>query len=150
MIPERCSDGDLLAYEELRSSVTCDCDAVGSCLGFQSLVVSILSESGTSCAEDSLRLGSCEHDDKQMVEQEHVPYVVKLPAFAFVATAGSEGCPGHLCERCRSGNRTDDVLGSCGCIFSCRSVEDWDVDLVADATSVCECRVDVQAIHRCR
>ena len=70
MIPECCSDGDLLAYEELRSSVACDRDAVGSCLGFQSLVISVLSETGTSGSEDSLCLGACKHNDKQMIEQE--------------------------------------------------------------------------------
>nr|UWG76038.1 MAG: hypothetical protein [Bacteriophage sp.] len=64
MIPECCSDGDLLAYEELRSSVARDRNAVGCLLCFQSLVVSTLSEFSTSGSEDSLRLGSCEHDYK--------------------------------------------------------------------------------------
>ena len=148
MIPECCSDGDLLAYEELRSSVACDCDAVGSGLGFQSLVVAILSEAGTTCSEDSLCLSSCEHDNKQVIEQEHVPYVVKLPVRSLVSASGSEGCSGYLCERCRSGNRADDVFFS-GVALSSGSVEDRDIYLLADVVSVCECWVYVQAIHRC-
>ena len=83
-----------------------------------------------------------------MVEQEHVPYVVKLPVRSLVAAAGSECCPGYLCERCCSSDRTDDVLFSYVAL-SGGSVEDRDVDLLADVASICECRVYMQAIHRC-